>query len=155
MITCYLLILSRYTHTLHHLMSIYHEFCLSLWILTMNQTCSTQRNKVLFCSVPIQIRMQVPHVQSNSGVSPVLIRVLCLTKAAKGLFLSQTTNFRLFQTERVCRWQFHIRWKCKDVVQIGRKHCWKKRNCSLRAISRYEQFLLFPHCFQKACTADT
>ena len=22
-------------------------------------------------------------------------------------------------------------------------------------IARYEQFLLFPHCFQKTCTADT
>ena len=24
-----------------------------------------------------------------------------------------------------------------------------------REIARYEQFLLFPHCFQKTCTADT
>ena len=30
-----------------------------------------------------------------------------------------------------------------------RKHCGKRRNCS------YEQFLLFPQCFQKTCTADT
>ena len=28
---------------------------------------------------------------------------------------------------------------------MGRKHCGKRRNCPLRA------FLLFPHCFQKAC----
>ena len=28
---------------------------------------------------------------------------------------------------------------------MGRKHCGKRRNCSLR------QFLLFPQCFQKAC----
>ena len=67
---------------------------------------------------------------------------------------------------------------------MGRKHCGKRRNCSLRAISPfpsvfkrlvsqghqkaslsgnglnhlqrstfscYEQFLLFPQCFQKAC----
>ena len=26
---------------------------------------------------------------------------------------------------------------------------WKRRICS------YKQFLLFPHCFQKTCTADT
>ena len=28
---------------------------------------------------------------------------------------------------------------------MGRKHCWKGE------IARYEQFLLFPQCFQKAC----
>ena len=93
----------------------------------------------------------------------------------------------------------------KTVLQMGRKHCGKRRDCSLRAISpfsqnvfkenvlqslkyraclrkslvtkaaknggkfserventvgkgeiaRYEQFLLFPQCFQKTCTADT
>ena len=57
----------------------------------------------------------------------------------------QTTNFRLFQTERVCRRQFQIWWKWQKVIQIGRKHCGKRRNCSLRA------FLFFPQCFQKAC----
>ena len=50
------------------------------------------------------------------------------------LTLSQTTNFRLFQTERVCRRQFQISWKWKKVIQTG-----------------YKQFLLFPQCFQKAC----
>ena len=35
----------------------------------------------------------------------------------------QTTNFRLFQTERVCRQQFQI-WQ--KVIQTGRKHCGKK-----------------------------
>ena len=47
----------------------------------------------------------------------------------------QTTNFRLFQTERVCRRQFQIRRKWQKVIQTGRKHCGKRRNCSLRAIS--------------------
>ena len=46
----------------------------------------------------------------------------------------QTTNFRLFQTERVCRQQFQIRRKWQEVIQMGRKHCGKRRNCSLRAI---------------------
>ena len=31
------------------------------------------------------------------------------------------------------------------MIQTGRKHCGKGE------ISRYEQFLLFPQCFQKAC----
>ena len=49
----------------------------------------------------------------------------------------QTTNFRLFQTERVCRRQFQIWQKRKKVIQTGRKHCGKRRNCSLRAISPF------------------
>ena len=55
----------------------------------------------------------------------------------------QTTDFRLFQTERVCRRQFQIWQKWKKVIQTGRKHCWKRRNCSLRAISP------FPTVFSK------
>ena len=55
----------------------------------------------------------------------------------------QTTNFRLFQTERVCRRQFQIGGKWKKVIQTGRKHCGKRRNCSLRAISP------FPTVFSK------
>ena len=39
----------------------------------------------------------------------------------------QTTNFRLFQTERVCRRQFQIWRKWKKVIQTGRKHCGKRR----------------------------
>ena len=35
------------------------------------------------------------------------------------------------------------------VFQRGRKHC------GIGEIARYEQFLLFPQCFQKICTADT
>ena len=40
----------------------------------------------------------------------------------------QMTNFRLFQTERVCRQQFQIWEKWKKVIQTGRKHCGKRRN---------------------------
>ena len=55
----------------------------------------------------------------------------------------QTTNFRLFKSERLCRRQFQIWRKCQKVIQIGRKHCGKRRNCSLRAISP------FPTVFSK------
>ena len=37
----------------------------------------------------------------------------------------QTTNFKLFQNERVCRRQFQICRKWKKVIQTGRKH-WEK-----------------------------
>ena len=43
----------------------------------------------------------------------------------------------------MCRWQFQIWQIWQKAIQTGRKHCGKKRN--------YEQFLLFPQCFQKAC----
>ena len=59
------------------------------------------------------------------------------------LTFSQTTNFRLFQTERVCRRQFQLRWKWQKFHQMGRKHCGKRRNCSSRAISP------FPTVFSK------
>ena len=59
------------------------------------------------------------------------------------LTLSQTTNFRPFQTERGSRRQFQIWWKWKKVIEMGGKHCGKRRNCSLRAISP------FPTVFSK------
>ena len=42
-----------------------------------------------------------------------------------GLTHYQTTNFRLFQTERVCRRQFQIWQKWPKAIQTGRKH-WEK-----------------------------
>ena len=59
------------------------------------------------------------------------------------LSLSQTTNFGLFQTYRGCRRHFQIWWKWHKVLQMRRKHCGKRRNCSLRAISP------FPTVFSK------
>ena len=53
------------------------------------------------------------------------------------LTLSQTTNLRPFQIERVCRQQYQIWWKWQKVLQMGRKCCGKSRNCSLRAISAF------------------
>ena len=61
----------------------------------------------------------------------------------KTLTHCQTANFRRFQTERVCRQQFQIWWKWQKVIQAGKKHCGKRRNCSLRAISP------FPTVFSK------
>ena len=55
----------------------------------------------------------------------------------------QTTNFRLVQTERVCRQRFQIWRKLQKAIQTGRKHCGKRRNCSLWAISP------FPTVFSK------
>ena len=63
------------------------------------------------------------------------------------LTFSQMTNFGPFQTERGCRQQFQISWKWKKVLRTGRKHCGKRRNCSLRAISPFPtEFSKYLHC---------
>ena len=71
------------------------------------------------------------------------------------LTLSQATNFRLFQTERVCRRQFQIPQKWQKALQTGRKHCGKRSNCSLQAISPFptvfSKELCFRHIKTRAC----
>ena len=65
------------------------------------------------------------------------------------LTLSKTTNFRLFQTERVAddNLMFH---------KNGRKFSKRIENTVGKGeIARYKQFLLFPRCFQKTTNADT
>ena len=62
-----------------------------------------------------------------------ILTSLGIGRLVKILTHYQTINFRLVQIERVCRGQF----------QNGRQ-------CGKRLIACYEQFLLFPQCFQKA-----
>ena len=58
--------------------------------------------------------------------------------------LSQTTNFRLFQTDN---------FKCDTN---GRKFSKRLENTVVKGeIARYEQFLLLPQCFQNTSTANT
>ena len=64
------------------------------------------------------------------------------------LILSQTTDFRLFKTERFCRRQFKF-------DENGRKFSKRiENNVGKGEIARSEQFLLFPQCFQKIPAAD-
>ena len=60
------------------------------------------------------------------------------------------TTFRLFQTQRVCRRQnFNV-----DIN--GRKFSILIENTVEKGeIARYQQFLLFPQCFQMTNTVDT
>ena len=61
---------------------------------------------------------------------------------------NQTTNFRLFQTERV---DFNFKFD-----ENGRKLSKQVENTVGKGeIAHYEQFLLFPQCFQKACFPGT
>ena len=65
------------------------------------------------------------------------------------LTLSQTTNFRLFQTEEFTDNNFKF-------DENGRKFSKRVENTDAKGeIALHEQFLLFPQCFQKTCTADS
>ena len=57
----------------------------------------------------------------------------------------QTTNFKLFQTEGFADDNFIF-------DENGRKlSIWVENTVGKGEIARYEQFLLFPQCFRKAC----
>ena len=58
----------------------------------------------------------------------------------------QTTNFRLFQTERVADDNFKF-------DENGRKLSkWVENIVGKGEITRHKQFLLFPQCFRKVCS---
>ena len=57
----------------------------------------------------------------------------------------QTTNFRLFQLKEFADGNFKFDENGRNVSK------WVENTVGKGEISRYEQFLLFPQCFQKAC----
>ena len=65
--------------------------------------------------------------------------ILCLNC---GLTLTQTTYFRLFQTEKVYRRQFKFNENGRRVSK------WVENTLGKEEIVRYEQFLLFKQCVQ-------
>ena len=84
-----------------------------------------------------KMRLKSQHISSNE--------IILLPLA-----LSQTTNFRLFQIERVCRRQFY---KFDENSEMLPKQV--ENTEGKGEIAHYEQFLLFPQCFQRTCAADT
>ena len=58
------------------------------------------------------------------------------------------TNFKLYQAERDGEHHF----KCNEN---DRKFSKWVETLEKGEITHYEQFLVFPHCFQKTCTANT
>ena len=58
------------------------------------------------------------------------------------------TNFRLFQTELLDN-NFKFDENDRKLSKLV------ENTVERREIARYEQFHLFPQCFQKICTADT
>ena len=80
---------------------------------------------------------------------------LVVNLANISLTLFKTTKFRPFQTERVCRRHLYNGWKWQKVIQTGRKHCGKRGNCLLRAISPsstlFSKVFYCRHVKTKAC----
>ena len=68
---------------------------------------------------------------------------VCVHPSTFALTLSQMTNFRPFQTDRVCRQQFKF---YENGTSFSR---WVENTVGKGEIARYKQFLLFPQCFQK------
>ena len=66
------------------------------------------------------------------------------------MLLTQTTNFRLFQTERVLQTTISSLMKMEESSPK-----WLESTVGKGEIACYKQFLLFPQCFQEPCTADT
>ena len=65
------------------------------------------------------------------------------------LILSKVTNFRCFQTERVSV-------KILNLIKMPERSPKRVENTVGKGeIARYEQCLLFPHCLQRICTANT
>ena len=91
-----------------------------------------------FCMIFSSPTKQISIFQSGVICHPEMLWVctgLGFCSLVKSLSLSQTINFRFYQTERLCISHFHILWKCQKVLKTSRKHCGKRRNCSLLYMS--------------------
>ena len=115
-----------------------HDLIVGGWITLKNQTFiwGTTVQVDLRGDTLLLVKFSYIQVKPLSADKEIAHIELSLT-------FSQTTNFRLFQTERVCRRQFQVWWKWQKVLQMVRKRCGKRRNCSSRAISP------FPTVFSK------
>ena len=70
--------------------------------------------------------------------------------SGNGLTLSQTSNVRLFQTERLCRGQLF-----KFDENDRKLSKWVQNTGGEKGETAHRtQFLFFLHCFQKTFTAD-
>ena len=120
-------------------------------------------------SAKVKVKYQ-GHISQKMGVSGALVFLLFFTRpvgvyvlARKftwkkkselhskynvPLTLSQTTNFRLFQIERFADDNF-------EFEENGRKFSKRLENTVGKGeIAHYEQFLLFPQCFQRTSAAE-
>ena len=65
------------------------------------------------------------------------------------LTLSQATNFRLFHS-----WK-SLQTAILSLMKMTKFSKWKENTVGKGEIACFEQFLLFPQCFRKTCTAET
>ena len=82
---------------------------------------------------------------SESGFSLLMSRIFLFEKE---LTTCQKANFKLFQTQSFADNNF-------EFDENSRKFSkWVENTVGKVEITGYEQFLLFPQCFQKISTAD-
>ena len=102
-----------------------HDFLNTL--LTHNQMTNFRLFHTERVCRQFQIWRKWQKVMSNFSFSHSVFKRLVsqgrqrVSLCGNGLTLSQTTNFKLFQTPRVCRQLFWIWWKWHEVLQVGRK----------------------------------
>ena len=91
--------------------------------------------------------MQICYCTSGISESVLQCIIICLDiSVGKTL----TTNFRLFQTEKkLADDNFRLD---KNIIKFSKL---EENTVGKGEIAYYEQFLLFPQCFQKTCIADT
>ena len=98
--------------------------------------------RILECIVIVLQWDKTKYAAKQASASfPAMFYVLICRQFLFNLF--QTTYFRLFQTQKCLQMTVLVLMKMQKVLQTGRKHCEKRRNCSLRAISP------FPTVFSK------
>ena len=79
------------------------------------------------------------------------LHVLTIWTGLKSHCLLTFPKLHISDSERACRQQF------LDMMKVAEKFSEQVENvnlCGKGEIAPYKQFLLFPQCFQKTCTAD-
>ena len=110
--------------------------------------------------------------QTNNLLRQISSRVPLYQNILKNIFLSYPSRFCIFESKTATVWQSHIKpfpqqqilysSKLKDTADNDFKFEENGGKCSSRVensvgkgeIAQYDQFLLFPQCFQKTCIAN-
>ena len=117
---------------------------LRIWTFENNVGKEEDAGKQYFLLFSIMFSITLPH---QTTIAPFELNHTCRLQML--LTLSQMTNFRLLKTERLCRRHFKFDENDRKFSK------WVENTAEKGEITRYEQFLLFPLCFQKTCTAYT
>ena len=121
----------------------------------LNRLSELEKNVVIFEKNIIyrfKINSGISAIFKSSSAAALKLDKSFVRSCRKELTLSQTTIFRLFQTEMVCNFADNNFKFDRNGGQFSKR---VENTGGKREIARYEQFLFFPQCFQKTFTADT